>query len=167
MYSPSRAISQGCTQATPTYIKWWLTVMVYGLILCMWAWLGYIPGWLLWKESTVIRSTLIWWYACYYITVNFMHVGMTWVYPWLHGCSGEYRRLTLIIIVVCMLLYKGWFYVLYKSSIEICVTNVVLVQRSEFYFSFSFNIGKDRTFNLVLIQLLTVKRVIKSTFSTS
>ena len=66
-----------------------------------------------------------------------------------------------------MLLYKGWFYVLYKSSIEICVTNVVLVQRSEFYFSFSFNIGKDRTFNLVLIQLLTVKRVIKSTFSTS
>jgi len=22
------------------------------LIICMWAWFGYVPGWLLWKEST-------------------------------------------------------------------------------------------------------------------
>ena len=41
-----------------------------------------------------------------------MYVGMAWVCPCLIALEGEYIRLTLI-MVVCMLLYKGQFYVLY------------------------------------------------------
>ena len=59
---------------------------------------------------TVIRSTLIWWYACYYIRDNFMYVGVAWVRPWLIALEGEYIRSTLS---SGMLLCKGRFYVLY------------------------------------------------------
>ena len=55
--------------------------------------------------------TLIWWYARYYIRDDFMYVGVPWVHPWLIALEGEYIRLTLIIMMVCMLLYEGRFYV--------------------------------------------------------
>ena len=34
-------------------------------------------------------------------------------------------------------------------------TSVVLVQRSEFYFGFSFQLAKDYNFNLVLVLIFT------------
>jgi len=38
-------------------------------------WLGVHP-WLIALEEEYVRSTLIWWYACHYIRVDFMYVGM-------------------------------------------------------------------------------------------
>jgi len=51
---------------------------------------------------------LVWWYACYYIRVDFiiiiiivsMYVGVAWVCPWLIALEGEYIRLT-----PCMVVY--------------------------------------------------------------
>ena len=40
-----------------------------------------------------------------------MYVGVAWVHPCLIALEGEYIRLTLIIMVIGMLLYKGRFYV--------------------------------------------------------
>ena len=49
------------------------------------------------SEGEYIRSTLIWWYACYYNKrVDFMYVGMAWVCPLLIALEGEYIKSTLI-----------------------------------------------------------------------
>jgi len=42
--------------------------------------LGVHP-WLIALEGKYIKLTLIWWYACYYMRVDFMHVGVAWVHP--------------------------------------------------------------------------------------
>ena len=49
----------------------------------MYVGVAWVHPWLIALEGEYIRSTLIWWYACYYIRDNFMHVGVAWIRPWL------------------------------------------------------------------------------------
>jgi len=37
-----------------------------GLFICMYVGMAWVHPWLIAMEGEYIRSTLIWWYACYY-----------------------------------------------------------------------------------------------------
>ena len=85
----------------------------------MYVGMTWVCPWLIALEGEYIRSTLIWWYTCYYIRVDLMYVGVAWVHPWL---EGEYTRLILIWWYACYYIRDG-LCTLHKidpCSIRIC-----------------------------------------------
>jgi len=63
--------------------------------------------WLIALEGEYIRSTLMWWYSCYYMRVDLKYVSLARVGPWLVALEGEYIRSTYI-----------WWYACYYNYIR-------------------------------------------------
>jgi len=100
------------------------------------------------------------------IRVDFMHVGMAWVHPWLIALEGEYSHKIDPYMVVCMLLHNGqfmhvgvawvcpWLIALegeYIRSTLIIIVVCMLLYKGQFYVLYISSIRICVT-NVVLVQ---------------
>ena len=74
----------------------------------MYVGVAWVCPWMIALEGEYITLTIIWWYACYYISVDFMYVGVAWICPWL--IEKRLHKVDPYMVVCCYYIRANFMY---------------------------------------------------------